>query len=135
VADVEERAAIIEEGAGVPREWAEGYAMLCLIPTPPGVHPGRWHAVIKGMGHFIDQWAGKAHALGWSPAELFGLDPVAPLLRLDRLGVAFLMAGREVIAVTADEITVRQGRAVQRLPRRPTDAIVAWDALRVEERA
>jgi hypothetical protein len=59
---------------------------------------------------------------------------VAPLARLDRLGAAFLMAGREVLAVTADEITLRQGRSVQRLRRRPTDAAPAWGALQEENR-
>jgi hypothetical protein len=83
-AAIEERAAIVEEGAGVPREWAEGYARLCLMPPPFGVSVDRWLAVINGVGHFLDQWAGKAHALGWTAAELFGLDPVAPLIRLDR---------------------------------------------------
>jgi hypothetical protein len=87
----------------------------------------RWQAVINGVGHFLDRWAGAAHALGWTAEELFGLDPVAPLVRLDQRGAAFLIAGREVVAVTADEITFRQGRSVQRLRRRPTDAAVAWD--------
>jgi hypothetical protein len=32
----EERAAIIEEGAGVPRTWAEGFARLSLAHRPKG---------------------------------------------------------------------------------------------------
>jgi hypothetical protein len=56
--------------------------------------------------------------------------PVAPLGRMDRRGAAFLMAGWEVLAVTADAITLRRELAVQRLRRRPTDATAAWDALR-----
>src|SRR4051794_7119196 len=40
--DREERAAIIDEGAGVPRTWAEGYAALCTMPPPSGFWPDRW---------------------------------------------------------------------------------------------
>src|SRR5437868_6876199 len=34
--DLEERAALIEYGAGVPRPWAEGYAALCTMAPPSG---------------------------------------------------------------------------------------------------
>jgi len=34
--DPEERAAIVAEGADVPRAWAEGYAALCVMAPPAG---------------------------------------------------------------------------------------------------
>ena len=37
--EFEERAALIEFGAGVPREWAEGYAALWLDAAAARVHP------------------------------------------------------------------------------------------------
>src|SRR3954471_23447896 len=48
--DREERAAIIEEGAGVPRTWAEGYAALCTMPPPSGFWPDRWQRIIDATG-------------------------------------------------------------------------------------
>jgi hypothetical protein len=35
--DLEERAALVEYGAGVPREWAEGFARLDLAAPPKGL--------------------------------------------------------------------------------------------------
>src|SRR4051794_12127008 len=40
--DFEERAAIIEEGTGIPRAWAEGFAKLTAMPPPTGFGPDRW---------------------------------------------------------------------------------------------
>jgi hypothetical protein len=113
-----ERAAIIEEGAHVPREWAERFARLEATPAPAFVDPRQWLAVLNAAGRFLDQWGAKAAALGWTADELLSLDPVAPLARMDRRGAAFFLAGVEVVEVTAEAITVRSGGAVQRVPRR-----------------
>ena len=40
--DPTERAALIAEGAGVPRAWAEGFAVLCAISPPAGFWTDRW---------------------------------------------------------------------------------------------
>src|SRR4051794_21222185 len=44
--DPGERAALIEDGAEVPRAWAEGYAALCTMPPPPGFPLRRWDRII-----------------------------------------------------------------------------------------
>jgi hypothetical protein len=71
-------AAAIAERAGVPREWVEGFARLRRAPPPASVGAEFWQALLDGAGHFLGRWAGPAHALGWTEAELFGLDPEAP---------------------------------------------------------
>jgi hypothetical protein len=126
---LEERAAIVEEGAKVPREWAEGFARLCCMSPPGGTNRHEWQAALDGAGRFLDQWAGKAHALGWTASELFGLNPDAPLGRLDQRGAAYFLARREVVAVTADEITFRVDDVLQRLRRRPVTSRPGWEAL------
>src|SRR5438067_12810020 len=44
--DPNERAAIIECGAKVPRRWAEDYAALCSMAPPAGFSPERWQRVV-----------------------------------------------------------------------------------------
>ncbi|MEO8926405.1 MAG: hypothetical protein ABI306_04505 [Caulobacteraceae bacterium] len=121
-----ERAAIIQEGAGVPAAWADGFARLEALPVPRGVDSAAWLAMMDAAGRFLDQWGGKAAALGWSAGELFGLDPDAPLNRRDKRGAAFYLVGAEVLAVTGEAITLRTGGAVHRSVKRGI-AAPAWE--------
>jgi hypothetical protein len=69
VDDLDERAAIIEAGAGVPKRWAEGFAAMCSMPAPPGFSPERWQRIIDAVGVFIDRWAAdaiKSQSARWS---------------------------------------------------------------------
>jgi hypothetical protein len=128
--DLAERGAIIAEGARVPHDWAEGFARLLAAPIPPTVAPATWRAMLDAAGRFLDAWGAKAAALGWSAGELFGLDPLAPLGRRDRRGAAFFLAGAEVVAITADAITVRIGGAIQNIRRRDGFTVPAWEVER-----
>ncbi len=128
--DLAERAAIIEEGAKVPRAWAEGFASLEAAPVPAGVSVRDWRAMVDSAGRFLDAWGTKAEALGWSAAELFGLDPMAPLGRLDRRGAAFFLTRAEVLAITSVAITVRVGASIQNIRRRDGFTVPAWEIAR-----
>jgi hypothetical protein len=46
----EERAALIEYGAGVPRAWAEGFACLDCASPLVGFSEDRWHRLINDGG-------------------------------------------------------------------------------------
>ena len=48
--ELDERAAIIEYGAGVPRRWAEGFAALCAMSAPTGFAPERWQRIVDAVG-------------------------------------------------------------------------------------
>jgi len=48
--DLDERAAIIEEGAGVPKRWAEGFAAMSSMPAPAGFSPERWQRIVDAAG-------------------------------------------------------------------------------------
>ena len=119
--DPEERAAIIAEGAGVPRAWAEGYAALCTMPPPAGFWPERWQRIIDATGAFLDRWAAEAIRCGWSDLDVFGCHPDAPdrPVRLHGPGAA---AGpprgrRRSTTDGADLVTATGAR--QRFRRRP----------------
>jgi hypothetical protein len=83
--------------------------------------------MMDAAGRFLGAWGAKAAALGWTAGELFSLDPVAPLARRDRRGAAFFLAGAEVVAVTAEAITIRKGGALQRACRRTGSNLPAWE--------
>jgi len=65
---------------------------------------------------FLARWGSQAEALGWTSADLFGLHqpPEQPhpsynrLSRYDCTGLAWLLQGREVIALTADSASIRK---------------------------
>ena len=93
LADCDERAAIMEHDAGMPREWADAFAPFAQSAPPGDFEPERWQETLDGMLRFCDEWAGRAAALGWQPSEIFSLDLAAPAARHDNRGLALSLAG------------------------------------------
>lgn len=127
--DFEERAAIVEYDAGIPREWAEGFARLCEMPRPIGFSPQRWRQLLNDAGKFMDCWASRVAALGWTTEEVFGAHPVAPDARQDAKGLVALIGGHQVVAVSASTITIftqSKSRFVLRRSQRAYDAQPLW---------
>src|SRR4051812_35503850 len=118
--DPEERAAVIAEGAGVPRAWAEGYAALAAMPPSSGFWPERWQRIIDATGAFLDRWAGEMLRCGWSNLDVFGCDPGAPAARFDCMGLVLLLDRCEVEAIDRDgaDLVMVTGER-QRFRRRP----------------
>lgn len=112
--DLEERAALIEFGAGVPREWAEGFARLDRAAPPTGFSEERWRLAIDDGGHFLDRWAKEAVDLGWRAEDVFGVHPATPACRYDQMGLVMLICGGEVIALNKRSATI-QSRGGSRL--------------------
>lgn len=123
----DERATIVQVGANVPREWAEGFAKLEACPVSPGENTATWLAMMNAAGRFLDRWANKAAALGWTAGELFGLDAEAPINRRDHRGAAFFLIGRDVVDVTATEIKMMDGANVLTMRRRGGFTLPAWE--------
>jgi len=117
----EERAAIVEFKAGIPRAWAEGFAaMQCAqVPGWASLRPGMWGELVNAVGIFLDRWGPHAAALGWTPIDLFGALPAAPLARMDQQGLVFFLADSgEVTAMTADTASDRRASGVIQTYRR-----------------
>jgi hypothetical protein len=135
VEDLDERAAIVEEGAGVPREWAEGFARLSIMRPPEGVAAHRWRQLIDNAGRFIDRFAVQAHRLGWDTVSVFGCHPHRPDARLDLQGLVWLIGDGELVAIgdTTARIKTRTGSALT-YRRRPVDrrepVVAAWELIR-----
>jgi hypothetical protein len=130
-----ERAAIIEDGAGVPREWADGFARLSSMSIPEGIPVHRWRQLIDSAGRFIDCFAVQAHQLGWDTTSVFGCHPHRPDARLDLQGLIWLIGDGELVAIgeTTARIKTRTGSTLT-YRRRPVDrrepVVAAWELLR-----
>lgn len=88
----EERAALVTWEAGVPIEWAEGFATLQTALPPRSMTESRWRQIIDDAGRFLDRWAANAAALGWTTLDVFGVHPGAPEASHDGKGLAPLIA-------------------------------------------
>jgi hypothetical protein len=82
---------------------------------PAYVDVADWQQAIEDGHKFLARWGEQAEALGWTARELFGLHPVperpAPsyrrLSRYDETGLIWLLRGRPVVALTANEAAIR----------------------------
>ena len=128
--DFEERAALVEYGAGVPRDWAEGFARLDLVKPPEGFDERRWRQVVDDGGRFLDGgWAERAAALGWSALDVFGAHPVKPNDSFDAMGLVPLIRGGEVIDVKSDMAVIRMptgNNLTYYLRRDSREAVALW---------
>jgi hypothetical protein len=126
----EERGTIVEYDGGAPREWAEGFTLLDRARPPDEVPQRRWLQFIDDSGMFLDGgWAAKAAALGWCAADLFGCDKDKPFVRVDRLGLLWLLNGRRIVALTTDSATIMTsngGRLTYRRVPNDPGRVVAW---------
>ncbi len=93
----DERAAIIELGAGVPRAWAEGYAALCAMPPPAGFLPARWQRIVDAAGVFVDRWAAKAAG---RTSMCSGATPTAPMRGSIAWGSSCWTAARSSVSMS-----------------------------------
>ena len=119
--ELDERAALIEFGVNVPRRWAEGYAALCSMPTPSAFSPERWARIVDAAGAFLDVWAAKAIACGWTDLDVFGCDPDRPDARFDAMGLVLLLDRCDIVGLDEHgaDLVFPPGGARQRYRRRP----------------
>jgi hypothetical protein len=130
--DLEERAALVEYGAGVPREWAEGFARLNLASAAPGFGGTRWQQVIDDGGRFLDRWASEAAQLGWRAVDIFGIHPLAPAARFDVMGLVPIINGGEVVAITERSATIQSpgGSRLVYMRRTAGGGVCLWELVR-----
>jgi hypothetical protein len=106
--NLEERAALIEEGAKVPRLWAEGFAKLCTMPRPESVQPRCWQQLIDNAGRFIDRFAHQARSLGWDTGSVLGCHLGKPDARFDMQGLVWRIEGGELVMITEATAQIRK---------------------------
>jgi hypothetical protein len=133
VVELDDRAAITEYGAGVPRRWAEGYAALSTMPRPTGFAPERWQRIVDAVGVFLDRWAAEAIRCGWSDLDVFGVDPDRPDARFDAMGLVLLLDRREIVSIDERgvDLITSPDHVHQRYYRRPrpVGTVLLWDSV------
>jgi len=103
----EERAAIAQNDGGISSAWVEALAQLHPDRPPPTVSPRQWRDFYNDFAHFIDRWASKATAMGWTPCDLCGWLPGAAFeLISTHIGLAWQVHGGSVVAITQHTATV-----------------------------
>jgi hypothetical protein len=109
-----------------PAAWREQLAALDPARPPLPLSPDRWRQIIDDADRFLTQWGGPAAALGWTELELFGVSP-GFTRRLDRDGLLYALAGRSVVAMTAEAATIDAGGGkVTRYYRMDRSGAVTW---------
>jgi hypothetical protein len=131
----EERAAVIEYDAGIPRAWAEGFARLDPNRPPGDVPARRWLRFVDDVGRFLDgDFAAIAAALGWGSFDLFGCDRDRPFARIDQAGLLWLLNGDRLIELTEStatiETTTGRRQTWRRKPAVDTWRALAWEFVR-----
>ena len=74
-----------------------------------------WQQCVEDGRRFLAQWGEQAEALGWTGKDLFGLAPIPDnphpsyrrLSRYDQMGLAWLLQGKPVIAMTETTASIR----------------------------
>jgi len=81
---------------------------------PDGIELSDWRRAVEDGRGFIIQWGEEAERLGWTAEDLFGLPeiPERPawdwhrLARIDQVGLVWLLHGRKVVALSADQAVI-----------------------------
>lgn len=127
----DERVALVADGSGCPEEWAAALARLDPARPPKDVPTKRWRLFLDDCGRFVDEWATKAADLGWTPLDLFGCHREAPYARVDCAGLLWLVAGRRIVALTAETAVIETpggGRLTyRRRPKINDQAVAPWE--------
>jgi hypothetical protein len=110
---------------GVPPGWIQGVARLGTMPPPCDYPPVAWQQLIIDAERFLDLWGAQAALLDWRDWELFGCHRRAPWGRIQGMGLALLLRGRELAALTKSEAAIRTTSGARqpyhRKPRDPLD--------------
>jgi hypothetical protein len=92
----------------------------------------RWRTFIDDSGRFLDDgWAEKAAALGWGPLDLFGTDRNKPFVRIQHVGLLWLVNGDRLIDLDRHKAVIETGTgALQFYCRKPVavgEVTLAWE--------
>jgi len=130
--EFEQRAAIIEHDAGIPREWAEAFARMDCCQRPAQISDKAWQNIKHYTGLLLDRHIHDIIRRGWEVAEIFGCHYAAPERRYDAMGVLLLLHDCEIIGVEHDRITLMTTTGAEQVfyrtrLTRPQERIMIWE--------
>ncbi len=115
---------------GVPEAWTQGVADLLAMAQPASCPAERWKALREDAYTFLRDHAARAHKLGWTVLDLFGVHPVKPWVRFDCMGLVPLLNGARVTALSDIEAVIEKPSGARLTYRRcgqvPSEARPVW---------
>ncbi len=123
---------------GVPEAWVQGVADLLAMTCPASCPAERWKALREGAYTFLRDHAARAHGLGWTEYDLFGVHPEKPWARPDVMGLVPMLQGRRITALAESWAAISAhggGELTYRRARTPSSAGVClvWKLHRTVE--
>jgi hypothetical protein len=114
----------------IPTDWTAGLLAIADKPSPVTIKPNRWLQFRGDASRFVDQWGGQAAALGWSTLDVFGCDPTHPADRFDTMGLVWMIADAEIVAMGPEVVNLRNASGTrQRIWKCPVvnGRILVWE--------
>ncbi len=114
----------------VPGEWVQGVADLLAMARPASCSNVKWQVLREDAYRFLRDHAARAHELGWTALDLFGVHPVKPWVRFDHMGLVPLLNGARVTALSDLEAVIEKPSGARLTFRRcgqvPSEARPVW---------
>ena len=88
--------------------WAAGVAQLGRMAPLRGFSDARWATLQTDAAAILTKWGEQLRRLEWSAVDVFGVSPIAPWNAIHCRGLAILLDGSAVAAMTAEGATIRR---------------------------
>ncbi len=116
---------------GVPEASVQGVADLLAMPCPASCPEARWEALREDAYNVLRDWASRAHELGWTALDLFGVHRERPWARFDVMGLIAVLGGARVMALSDTEAVIEKPSGAQLTFRRrgqvPDETCLIWE--------
>ena len=93
---------------GVPEAWVQGVADLLAMPCPASCPAERWNVLREDSYRVLRDHAARAHEMGWTALDLFGVHPEKPRERFDCMGLVPLLNGARVTSLSDTEAMIEK---------------------------
>ncbi len=116
---------------GVPEAWVQGVADLLAMARPASCPEAKWQVSREDAYRFLRDHAARAHGLGWTGYDLFGVHPVKPWVRFDCMGLVPLLNEARVTALSDIEAVIEKPSGARLTFRRrgqvPDETCLIWE--------
>ena len=102
-----------DSATDVPAAYEQPFKAL-QSTCPAEVPKDRWLRCLDDARPFFKRWGQQAQRLGWSPQDLMGLHPTAPLARHDQMGLLWALRGQTVTDLGAKAARLSGGLSLRR---------------------
>ena len=118
---------------GVPGAWVQGVADLLAMACPASCPAERWQTLREDSYRFLRDWAARAHELGWTALDLFGVHRERPWVYFDCMGLVPLLNGGKVVTLSDFEAMIEKPSGARMTFRRrarvPDETCQVWEML------